>query len=130
MKLINNLLKEVYGSECLSWARVFEWFKHFQGGQQDVEDDLRPGRPTTSKTDDNVKKVANLIRIDRQLSICAVAETVGIDKECVRQILRDNPTNVAETSLTVPGIKYVIDTGYVRISRYSYHRKVQRLPIE
>ncbi|MGP1928633.1 MAG: ATP-dependent RNA helicase HrpA [Arsenophonus sp. NC-WZS1-MAG3] len=39
-------------------------------------------------------------------------------------------TNIAETSLTVPGIKYVIDTGYVRISRYSYHTKVQRLPIE
>lgn len=39
-------------------------------------------------------------------------------------------TNVAETSLTVPGIKYVIDTGVARISRYSYRSKVQRLPIE
>ena len=39
-------------------------------------------------------------------------------------------TNVAETSLTVPGIKYVIDPGTARISRYSYRTKVQRLPIE
>ncbi|MCD4852838.1 ATP-dependent RNA helicase HrpA [Arthrobacter sp. AK01] len=39
-------------------------------------------------------------------------------------------TNVAETSLTVPGIKYVIDTGTARISRYSHRTKVQRLPIE
>jgi ATP-dependent helicase HrpA len=39
-------------------------------------------------------------------------------------------TNVAETSLTVPGIKYVIDTGTARISRYSNRAKVQRLPIE
>lgn len=39
-------------------------------------------------------------------------------------------TNVAETSLTVPGIKYVIDTGTARISRYSTRTKVQRLPIE
>ncbi|MCA1307440.1 ATP-dependent RNA helicase HrpA [Microbacterium esteraromaticum] len=39
-------------------------------------------------------------------------------------------TNVAETSLTVPGIKYVIDTGTARISRYSARSKVQRLPIE
>lgn len=39
-------------------------------------------------------------------------------------------TNVAETSLTVPGIKYVIDHGTARISRYSYRTKVQRLPIE
>ncbi len=39
-------------------------------------------------------------------------------------------TNVAETSLTVPGIRYVIDTGDARISRYSFRTKVQRLPIE
>lgn len=39
-------------------------------------------------------------------------------------------TNVAETSLTVPGIRYVIDPGLARISRYSFRSKVQQLPIE
>ena len=39
-------------------------------------------------------------------------------------------TNVAETSLTVPGIRYVIDPGLARVSRYSHRTKVQRLPIE
>jgi ATP-dependent helicase HrpA len=39
-------------------------------------------------------------------------------------------TNVAETSLTVPGIKYVVDPGTARISRYSHRTKVQHLPIE
>lgn len=39
-------------------------------------------------------------------------------------------TNVAETSLTVPGIRYVIDAGTARVSRYSVHSKVQRLPVE
>ena len=39
-------------------------------------------------------------------------------------------TNVAETSLTVPGVRYVVDTGSARISRYSHRLKVQRLPIE
>jgi ATP-dependent helicase HrpA len=39
-------------------------------------------------------------------------------------------TNVAETSLTVPGIRYVIDTGFARISRYSARSKIQRLPVE
>ena len=39
-------------------------------------------------------------------------------------------TNVAETSVTVPGIRYVIDTGFARISRYSHRSKVQRLPVE
>ena len=39
-------------------------------------------------------------------------------------------TNVAETSLTVPRIRFVIDTGFARISRYSHRSRVQRLPIE
>ena len=39
-------------------------------------------------------------------------------------------TNIAETSITIPGIRYIIDTGMARISRYSYKSKVQRLPIE
>ena len=39
-------------------------------------------------------------------------------------------TNVAETSITVPGIRYVIDPGTARVSRYSYRSKIQRLPIE
>jgi len=39
-------------------------------------------------------------------------------------------TNVAETSITLPGIRYVIDPGYARLSRYSYRTKVQRLPVE
>ncbi|MCB1789832.1 MAG: ATP-dependent RNA helicase HrpA, partial [Gammaproteobacteria bacterium] len=39
-------------------------------------------------------------------------------------------TNVAETSLTVPGIRYVVDAGFARISRYSARSKIQRLPVE
>ena len=39
-------------------------------------------------------------------------------------------TNVAETSLTVPGIRYVIDTGLARVKRYSYRNKVEQLQIE
>src|SRR6202008_4089657 len=39
-------------------------------------------------------------------------------------------TNVAETSLTVPGIKYVIDSGLARVNRYSYRNKVEMLQVE
>ncbi|KAK4885024.1 hypothetical protein RN001_001295 [Aquatica leii] len=58
-----NLLKEVYGSECLSRTRVFEWFKRFQDGRQDVEDDSRPGPLSTSKTDDNLQIGVQLSKI-------------------------------------------------------------------
>lgn len=39
-------------------------------------------------------------------------------------------TNIAETSITVPGVRYVIDSGLVRLSRYNYRSKIQQLPIE
>ena len=39
-------------------------------------------------------------------------------------------TNVAETSLTVPGIRYVVDTGLARVKRYSYRNKVEQLQVE
>ncbi len=50
------------------------------------------------------------------------------DSKATRRIVL--ATNVAETSLTVPGIRYVIDAGTARVSRYSARLKVQRLPIE
>ncbi|KAG5311587.1 GVQW3 protein, partial [Acromyrmex insinuator] len=62
------------------------WFKRFQDGREDVEDDSRPGCLSTSKTDDNIETIGNLVRSDRR----AIGETVGIDKECVRQILHSN----------------------------------------
>jgi len=57
------------------------------------------------------------------------AEQLKIFKEHTgRRIILS--TNIAETSLTVPGIRYVIDTGLAKISRYSVHSKIQRLPVE
>ncbi|TGD84512.1 ATP-dependent RNA helicase HrpA [Mycolicibacterium sp. CH28] len=58
----------------------------------------------------------------------AEQQKVFAPSRAVRRIVL--ATNVAETSLTVPGIRYVIDPGTARISRYSRRTKVQRLPIE
>jgi hypothetical protein len=55
-----QLLLEVHGEHTLSQARVFEWHRGFLGGREDVEDDERPGRPITMKTDENVDKVRTL----------------------------------------------------------------------
>ncbi|KAJ8938293.1 hypothetical protein NQ318_020352 [Aromia moschata] len=59
-------------------------------GRETTEDDPRPGRPSTSKTDENIEKIGKLIREDRRLSIRGLAEISGIDKECVRQILHES----------------------------------------
>ena len=53
-----GLLKEVYGHDCLSRTRVFEWFKRFKEGREDIEDDPRLGRPSSSKTDEKTLKMS------------------------------------------------------------------------
>jgi len=61
-------LKGAYGEHALSRTRVFRWYKAFLDGRESVEDEPRSGRPCTSKTDDNVTKVRDLVRSDRRLS--------------------------------------------------------------
>lgn len=63
-----------------------------------------------------------------RLSVKEQSRIFNVDTVTGRRIIL--ATNVAETSVTVPGIGFVIDTGLARVSRYSYRSKVQRLPIE
>ncbi|KAJ8938689.1 hypothetical protein NQ318_015308 [Aromia moschata] len=59
-------------------------------GRETTEDDPRPGRLSTSKTDEHIEKIGKLIREDCRLSILRLAEITGIDKDCVRQILHES----------------------------------------
>ncbi|KAJ8946027.1 hypothetical protein NQ318_023275 [Aromia moschata] len=56
------MLKEVYGNKCLSRRQVFEWFRRYKEGREttDPKDDPRPGRPLTSKTDENIENCSTL----------------------------------------------------------------------
>ncbi|KAL4149713.1 hypothetical protein QTP88_003590 [Uroleucon formosanum] len=60
-----------------------------QAGREEVEDNQRVGHPCSSKTNDNISKINEIVRKDRRLSIRMIAEMVNIDKETVRQILHD-----------------------------------------
>ena len=84
------MLKKVYGDECLSRTQVFEWFKRLKEGREEIRDDQRPGRPSTSITDANIEKVGETVRQNHRLSIQAVVELINTDKETVQQILRNN----------------------------------------
>jgi len=55
-----DLLKKVYGDECLSCTQVFELFKIFKEGREEIGDDQFPTRPSTSKTDANIEKVGEI----------------------------------------------------------------------
>ena len=75
-----DLLKKVYGDECLSRTQVFEWFKRFKEGREEIGDNQRPGHPSTSKTDANIEKVSEIVQQNCRLSIRAFPELINIDK--------------------------------------------------
>ncbi|XP_032115010.1 protein GVQW3 [Sapajus apella] len=86
----HHLLKEAYGDEVMSRARVFDWHKRFKEGREDVRDDARSGRPVTHRTDENIQKVKDLVCSNRQLTVRMMAEELNLDKETVRLILKEN----------------------------------------
>jgi hypothetical protein len=64
-----QLLKEVYGDNVMSCTQVFEWHKRFMEGWEEVEDDEHLGRPSTSKTEEKVEKISEIVQQDQLLSI-------------------------------------------------------------
>ena len=72
------MLTKAYGESAMSKTRVYEWYKRFQDGREDVEDDERSGRPSTSTTDENVEKVKEMVMNDRRITIREVDDDVGI----------------------------------------------------
>ncbi|XP_006882927.1 PREDICTED: putative uncharacterized protein FLJ37770-like [Elephantulus edwardii] len=86
----HHLLKEAYGHEVMSRARIFDWHKRFKEGREDIRDDARSGRPVTHRTDENIHKVKDLVCSNRQLTVRMMAEELNLDKETVRLILKEN----------------------------------------
>jgi hypothetical protein len=84
-----QILTKAYGEEFMSRARVLEWHDQFSEGREIVKDDDRPGRPRTTVTNDNIKKVRDVFRKDRRLGVRAVAEKVHLDRESVRRIVTE-----------------------------------------
>ncbi len=91
-------------------------------GSTNVAGSTSGGGSTTEATE--VLPLYGRLSAAEQHRVFETTRTPGIRRRIVLA------TNVAETSLTVPGIRYVVDTGTARISRYSVRSKIQRLPIE
>ncbi len=85
-------------------------------------------RDTADALQELEKQRLEVVPLFSRLSAAEQHRVFSSHSATVRRIVL--ATNVAETSLTVPGIRYVVDTGLARISRYSVRTKVQRLPIE
>lgn len=85
-----KLLEKVYGEDVMSRTQIFEWHKCFKNGREKVEDDPNSGLPSTSKTDDNIARVKQLVRNDRRLTVRMFGEGLGLNRESVRKILLDD----------------------------------------
>ncbi|XP_066962283.1 protein GVQW3-like [Macrobrachium rosenbergii] len=84
---------------------IFEWHKRFSEGREVVKDDERPGRPSTSRTEEeNVEKISQTVRKDRRLSVRMIAESVNTDKDTAWKILREDLTMKRVCAKMVPRV--------------------------
>ena len=85
------MFKIAIGEETMCRSQTYEWWKRFKEGRTSVvDDDPRSGRPSTSKTDDNVAKVRDVIRSNRRLTVRGVDKEVSISKSVCHEILTEN----------------------------------------
>src|SRR5215469_15916158 len=84
-----QLLRDAYGDEALSRARVFGWHRRFVLGRVSVKDDTRSGRPSSSRNEHNVVRIRDMIREDRTVTVCMLADALHINKSTCHQILRE-----------------------------------------
>jgi len=80
-------LEGAYGEHALSRTQVFRWHKTFLDGRECVEDEPRSGRPCTSKTDENLTKVRDLLRSDRPLTVRMISSVLNVNRQTVHEIL-------------------------------------------
>jgi hypothetical protein len=85
-----EILHEAFGEHSLCWTAVFEWHSCFKACRVSDEDQERSGRPSTSKTTENVEKIQELILQDCSRTIHELADTVGISYGVCQEILTEN----------------------------------------
>ena len=85
-----KLLQEIYKDATVSRTRIFKWHKRFKEGREDVEDDPRSKRPTTSRTNENVERVREKVRSDRRLTVRMIADESSINSERVWKIITED----------------------------------------
>ena len=86
-KETHEMLKLVYGDAAVTMKTVYKWFELFRSGYESVEDEERSGRSSTSKTQENVERVSEMIRSNRRLTIKETGGDLNISYGSVQNIL-------------------------------------------
>jgi len=81
------MLKLVYVDAAVSMETVYKWFEQSRNSCDSVEDEERSGRPSTSKTQENVERVSEMIRSSRRLTIREIYEVLNISYGSIQNIL-------------------------------------------
>jgi histone-lysine N-methyltransferase SETMAR len=87
---IIEAITKVYGDDAPSTRTVYRWIARFTGGREDIEDDPRTGRPSTSVNEDNVDAVRQIVEADRRVTVEEIAGTLGVSVGSVEEILHDH----------------------------------------
>ena len=85
-----KLLQEVYGDDTMSRTRLLEWHRRFKEVREEVEDDHKSGRPSTSRTDENVESVRQKVQSDCRLTVRMIAYELGMNSEKVWRIVTED----------------------------------------
>lgn len=86
----HQLMKQVYGDDCLSRTSVFEWYKRFKDGREDLNDDEHTGRPRETTTEENIKIVADFIKKEPKSSVRYMEMELNIPKTIIHRILTEH----------------------------------------
>jgi len=84
------MLVQVYGDNAMKKTIFYKWVKCFSEGIESVTDEESSGRPGTSRTEENIAKVRQILRENRRLTVRNLAEEVNVDRESVRKILTED----------------------------------------
>jgi len=84
------MLVQVYGDNATKKTAVYKWVKRFSEGRESVTDEEISGLPATSRTEENIAKVRQIVCENHRLTVRSIAEQVIIDRETVRKILTED----------------------------------------
>ena len=110
-----ELMRQVYGDNCLSRARLFRWYARFKSGVETNEDEARPGRPFSVRNEGLIAKVRKQIQEEHCVTVRMMADEFGVNREMTRQILVEDLGKRKVASWFVPHA----------LSDYQRHERVQ-----
>ena len=79
-----ELMRHVYGDNCLSRAQIFGWYAPLKSGVETIEDEARPGRPFSVRNERLIAKVSKRIQEERCVTVRMMADEFGVNRETIR----------------------------------------------